>query len=291
MRKRGLAALLALLLLTGCGGTEIKEETPTAETVEYSNLSGEESRAQVEELLSEAGIGAERQAQFFRHVDQINAILEPEERMDAFGRGSVKEPLYDPYALVERWDAAYPDFLGYNCRITAYSLFGDFVEIPAEAECRTDMLDFDLAALSADDSAFPGQERAFSALYSTVPTVDSRDPAVHAKTWLEDWQARGIRFTQDPKVRLISVVFHQKGTEGDYLFIGHAGLLFPRPDGELWLLEKLAFQEPYQCVKFPDRAALRDYLMGKYDLDEDQPLAPPFILENDALLETGEKNG
>lgn len=281
-----LLCTLALLTLTGCGEkTPEVAEQPEEQMVEYSSLSDTATREELDALMEEAGITESRREQFFRHVDQINALLTPEEQTAGMETLPANQPKYDPYDLLDRWNGAYPDFLGYNCRITAYSLFGDFVRIPEGAETRTDMLTLDLEALRADDSAFPGQEERFSALFSTVPTGDSLDPAVHEKTWLEDWKNRGITFTDDPKVRLISVVFHNELSDGHFLFVGHAGLLFPQPDGELWFLEKISFQEPYQLVHLKDREELYRYLMGKYDLDENQPLAPPFILENDRLME------
>lgn len=68
------------------------------------------------------------------------------------------------------------------------------------------------------------------------------------------------------------------------LFIGHAGVLFHIGD-EMYFVEKIAFQEPYQVTKIPSRQALSDYLMTKYDVATDQPTASPFIMENNQLLE------
>lgn len=279
-----LPVLATLLLLSGCGA-EPAPTPPEDILVEYTDLTDRETRDALDVLMEDAGISDPRRQQFFRHVDQFNAILKPEEKTNGFIQSPLGQLKYDPYEMVERWDAAHPDFLGYNCRITAFSLFGDFIQIPESAEARTDMLLFDLNALETDDSAFPGKEQAFSALFSTVPTNESSDPAVQAQTWLQDWKDRGVTFVDDPRVRMISVVFHEIMPEGSYLFIGHTGLLFPLEDGQLWFVEKLSFQEIYQVVKFQDRAQLRDYLMGKYDVNVDQPMAPPFILENDALLD------
>lgn len=65
---------------------------------------------------------------------------------------------------------------------------------------------------------------------------------------------------------------------------GHTGILISHGE-DLFFIEKLAFQEPYQLVIFKNRTELNDYLMTKYDVSENQPTAKPFIMENDRLME------
>ena len=36
---------------------------------------------------------------------------------------------YDPYAMQDEWTAKNGTFPGYNCRITAMNLFGDFLSV------------------------------------------------------------------------------------------------------------------------------------------------------------------
>ena len=70
------------------------------------------------------------------------------------------------------------------------------------------------------------------------------------------------------------------------LFVGHVGVLLTAEDGTLYFVEKVAFQEPYRMLRFADRTALSDYLMGKYDTSWGQDTASPFIMENDKLMDT-----
>ena len=93
-------------------------------------------------------------------------------------------------------------------------------------------------------------------------------------------------YKHDPtKASLISAVFHSQITpEENTLFVGHVGVLVPF-EGKLLFIEKLAFQEPYQAIKFANRTQLSDYLMNRYDVEWEQPNAIPFIMENDALME------
>lgn len=55
-------------------------------------------------------------------------------------------------------------------------------------------------------------------------------------------------------------------------------------------IEKVGLQEPYQALKFNKRVELNDYLMNKYDISWGQPMAKPFIMENDELLEGYREN-
>ena len=80
--------------------------------------------------------------------------------------------------------------------------------------------------------------------------------------------------------------FHDKPTEEEsLLFVGHVGVLLTAKDGTLYFVEKVAFQEPYRMLRFVDRTALSDYLMGKYDTSWGQDTASPFIMENDKLMD------
>ena len=115
-------------------------------------------------------------------------------------------------------------------------------------------------------------------------TEDTRDVKIHAEKVRKAWQNRGIQFLNNDKISMINVLYHEQDGEKNYLHVAHSGVLLPTPDGELWFVEKLAFMEPYQLVRFSDRKQLKTYLMEKYDLDQGQPTAKPFILENDRLL-------
>ena len=291
MKRRNImlaTALCAALALTGCGQKDQPEaEThPWPATVTYSNLNDQESRQLLAELMTDGGIDGQRQQVLFDHVDQINSFLKPEELTDGFEEVKITEPKYDPYELQERWTEEEPDFMGYNCRITAFSLYGSQVDVPADGEIRSGMVDFDLLSLNEDPAGIPDEQdrERFQVLYSAIPTENTKDHTVHLKTLQDDWQERGIHFEDGGTTSLISVVLHDQ-VDGDQLFVGHTGVLFEKSENELYFLEKIAFQEPYQLDKFSSRAELSDYLMEKYDVSFDQPTASPMILENDQLIE------
>lgn len=287
---RKLAVLLAVVFgLSGCGGDQpAAREEPFLTEIEYTNLADTETRELLREVMTDAGISGERQAVLFSHVDQFNAVAGEENLTKGFARAETAAlPQYDPYQLQDLWTAEYPDFLGYNCRITAYSLMADFLQIAPDAGARDEMLMMDLLALKADDSAMDGDTAdGFRALFSVVPAEGTQDIRTHVETVQQDWRERGIAFRDDEKVRMISVFFHEQVGDAAYeLMIGHVGILFQKSENELYFVEKVAFQEPYQMVRFQSRRELNDYLMGKYDISWGQPVARPFILENDQLLE------
>ena len=286
-KTAGLIALCMILVLTGCKITNDTDEQPYIEQINYSNLIDTSVQKQLAEIMNSADISPVRQQVFFDHVNQFNNTVSSEGMAAGFEVKQVTEEKYDPYAMQEEWDAAYPDFMGYNCRITAFGLFGDHITIAADAETREDMILMDMASLEEDSSAMQDDKDMdrFRVLYSTGPTDDTKDVSVHVENLRSDWKNRGIVFDNNPDVSLISVVFHDAWDGENQLFIGHTGVLFQVSETELYFVEKIAFQEPYQLTIFNNRTELNDYLMAKYDTGTGQPTAAPFIMENDELME------
>lgn len=190
--------------------------------------------------------------------------------------------------MQDLWAEKNDSFPGYNCRITAFSLFGEFLTAGADQPDTQgeDALFLDLETLSADPNALcGGSSAAFCALFAPVAAADSTEVTAQVEALQAGWAARGIAFS-DSTARLISVVLHDKFSDTDNtLFIGHVGVLLPAEDGSLYFVEKVAFQEPYRLVKLRNRTELSDYLMEKYDTAWDQDTARPFIMENDRLME------
>lgn len=268
-------------------GSALVEETVPENSLmmEYTNLNSEESRQQVDAILEAAGVNEQRRQVFFDHVEQFNSTVDDSLLLDDFQTADILHPAYDPYDYQDQWMEKQPDFNGYNCRITAFGLFGDNVSTAAEAEIRDSELFMDLESLEADDSALMGgSPDVFRQLYSTVPTDNTTDIAVHAANIQADWAERGIEFQESDTLSLVTVWFHNQWSEEENeLFIGHVGVLADTADG-LYFTEKVAFQEPYQVIKLESREMLRDYLMAKYDISWGQTTAAPFVMENNTLL-------
>ncbi len=260
---------------------------PALETVEYSNLTDKDSQDLLSKLLTDSGIGEKRQQALFDRINKFNSSVKSEWLTSGFESAAPTYTKYDPYDMQDMWASKNGSFPGYNCRITAFSLFSDLIsagdgDYSADAE---DSLFMDIETLSDDPDALCGDSiNKFCAVFAPVRAADSTDVDLQVNKFREGWAARGVRFSES-KARMISVVFHDKFSDTDNrLFIGHVGILLPADDNKLYFIEKVAFQEPYRLLKFNNRTELSDYLMEKYDTSWGQDTAKPFIMENDKLM-------
>ena len=281
-----LCTLLGVSIFAGCG---VAEQRPALDRIEYTNLNDRASRELLQELLSDAGVSDGRIQGFFCRVDHFNDSVKQEWLTDGFEEADLLYTKYDPYTMQDEWTAKNGTFPGYNCRITAMNLFGDFLSVSADAQINAgeDVLFVDEETLKTDPDALGGSSLAdFCALYSSMKTEHTTEIKRHVQAVQEEWASRGVIFRENERIRLITVFFHDKPTEEEYLlFVGHVGVLLTAEDGTLYFVEKVAFQEPYRMLHFADRTALSDYLMGKYDTSWGQDTASPFIMENDKLMD------
>ena len=281
-----LCTLLGVSIFAGCGAAE---QRPALDRIEYTNLNDRASRELLQELLSDAGVSDGRIQGFFCRVGHFNDSVKQEWLTDGFEEAGLLYTKYDPYTMQDEWTAKNGTFPGYNCRITAMSLFGDFLSVSADSQIHAgeDVLFVDKETLKTDPDALGGSSLAdFCALYSSMKTEHTTEIKRHVQAVQEEWASRGVIFRENERIRLITVFFHDKPTEEEsLLFVGHVGVLLTAEDGTLYFVEKVAFQEPYRMLRFADRTALSDYLMGKYDTSWGQDTASPFIMENDKLMD------
>lgn len=251
----------------------------------YSNLVDKASQDELRNAMELAGIPTKSIDSFFQDVNSFNSTIEEVSLVkDGFITIDSYKPEYDLVGILEMWDAKFPDFIGYNCRIVSYDLMKDTISIGKPDTTNADWMVFDEYALASNPIEVFNQEehKGFQTLFSSVPTELTKDISVHLENVKEDWKSKDIEFSNSDKRSVISVFFHD---ELGYLFIGHMGVLIPTENGRLLFVEKLSFQAPYQAIKFDNRVELNDYLMSMYDTSWGQPTAKPFIMENDQLLE------
>ena len=285
-----ICVILIASAFAGCGAdADSPDKRPALEKIAYTNLNDSVSRKLLEDMLSGAGVSGSRIQGFFNRVDSFNESMREEWLTTGFEEAELLYTKYDPYAMQDEWTAKNGTFPGYNCRITAMSLFGDFLSVSADSQINAgeDVLFVDEETLKTDPDALGGSSLAdFRALYSSMKAEDTTEIKRHVQTVQEEWASRGVAFRENERIRLVTVFFHDKPTEEEsLLFVGHVGVLLTAEDGTLYFVEKVAFQEPYRMLRFADRTALSDYLMGKYDTSWGQNTASPFIMENDKLMD------
>ena len=268
--------------------TASNEKEEYLKKITYSNLVDKVAQSEVENVLKGAGISEKNIKSFFEGVNYFNNTVQTKSVVkEGFKITEELNPVYDQVAIQESWTKKSPVFIGQNCRITSFELMRDFISVGKPEIKDTEQLFMDEDALKN----FPvkiftdNEKKQFESLFSAIKTENTKDISVHVEKVKEDWKKKNIKFNNRNKISLVSVFFHSEITPKEsFLFIGHVGVLLPTSDGKLLFIEKLAFQEPYQAIKFDNRTQLNDYLMNKYDVEFNQPNARPFIMENNELM-------
>lgn len=265
-----LGAALALLLAWAAGGCA---------EARYSNLTDADSRLAVASAWEAHGLkGA-----------PVEKVLSWVEAYNAAAKGMAAEAGFAPlpeagadYGAVVLNDTA-EDYLSWlNCRLTAFSLLGDWVET-AGTEADTDAwLMFDVEAIDTlDELRMSEESRAdFVTLFHPVSIAGAATLEAHEAQIVEAWTARDIRLTADG-VSLICIYLHMP--EDEVRFVGHTGVLTETEDGLLFF-EKYSSLAPFQATLFSDRAALKRYLLDRADLYGDETELAPIVTENGCVL-------
>ncbi|MGI6368242.1 MAG: DUF4300 family protein [Anaerolineae bacterium] len=282
-----LMVVAASILLMACRVDQTPPPTPTAQGPQptvtpaspaflISNLADEESRQEVASILKqylpEANVD-----QFVAAVVDYNQIIQQTSLNQGF---EDTMPNYDMGAISSLWEEKRGELIGTNCRINAFLLLKGALKIgPGETD--DSLLFIDKDAISAGN-LFSAEETAqFMRLYSRVQTESTEDVAVHAEKMRQHLE----QFTFDEHARMISLVLHDT-LAGDYLFIGHVGVLVEH-QGEYLYVEKLSFEEPYQAIKFQREEDCYQYLLKKFEGYADEGAAKPFIMVNSEFKASG----
>ena len=309
MRNRKLLLILALtiILTAGCSRksdskandlkkqntTESGKVTGTSEkeylkSINYSNLADKTVQEEVQKNLENAGVNPSNINLFFKSVNYYNEATQNKGLIkEGFVNSENINPTYDEVAIQQIWDKKNKNFPGFNCRITAFTFMKDYVKVEKPVVKTGEMLFMDMESLkNVPFELFSQNEKdRFVNLFSEIPTKATKDVNIHVENVKNVWKERGVTFDKNSKISMISVFFHfNDEPEENILFVGHVGVLIPESNGKLMFIEKLAFQQPYQVLKFNNRTELNDYLMNKYDTAWGQQTAKPFIMENDELL-------
>ena len=139
----------------------------------------------------------------------------------------------------------------------------DFIDYGEGINLDSSNLFMDLDAISYDETReldSPWTKK-FLALYSQVKTEKNLDQDFQIRKFEEALDQRAIAYKTPKGLSQISLVLNS--SLDDILFIGHSGVLIEGQD-QIYFVEKLSFQEPYQLLAFKSRLELNQYLMEKY---------------------------
>ena len=96
----------------------------------YSNLVDQASQAEVKTALLQAGIAEENVEKFFEQVAFFNQHAGTESLVQSgFIYTGTLVPEYDLATIISNLEKNSPNFIGYNCRITSFSLMRDLITI------------------------------------------------------------------------------------------------------------------------------------------------------------------
>lgn len=282
MKKTLLTLIAIAAVITGCGKEKSEVESrnqaqETIETASLSNMANESSFSFVEKALKDA-LGSDNDAaganvdKFMDMVKDYNKSIGEENLIGDFKEDL--KPTYDVGKFIENRDKAdkvYPDT---NCRINSYLLTAENMKVQRSGDPDDEMLFMDLEKIKEGKIFDEERTETFKKFFSRVATNSSKEPKSQGKVmeeYYKDWD-----FPEESD--LVAVVIHDN-LDGDYLFIGHIGVLVEIEDGYLFV-EKISFEEPYQAIKFPDKKACYDYLRDKYKDYTDPATCPPFVMDN-----------
>ena len=259
--------------ITACDNSnknsKVNQEVPT-----YSNLAGEDSVGEVKPLL-EAYLDKGNVEEYLKQVKEYNDIVGATGLKGDFSQ--FNKPQYDVDKISTLWKEKKGDFIGTNCRINSYILLNKNIEIP-ELKVDDELLFLDNDAIAKGKLFNEDDKKKFQILFSRVKTETTQDIKIHANNMEKYFE----NFKFNDNARMLSVVIHDN-LDGDYLFVGHVGVLVPDKDGFLFV-EKLSFEEPYQAIKFSTKEQCYKYLSTKYENYTGDGLAKPFIMDNNKMV-------
>ena len=252
--------------------------------VTFSNLVSEEDQAELYSDLEKRGI---KESYIKDYINYVNIYNETAPKSVLNGWNTLDKINYDPYEIADAWVEKYPEFVGVCCRMAVFTLLRDdiLVNNPGFEKISMGALAFDSYSFELMPSKYMTDENfmAYENFYAPIPTSLSTDKEVQKKVLEQALKEREIQF-KNSDLKFIGMVGHNTVDESNpFLFIDHAGVIYEK-NGSVYLLEKLAFQEPYQWVEFPSEEEIIKYFETKYNLDTTGNMAEPIYMINDKLI-------
>ncbi|MDU6782883.1 DUF4300 family protein [uncultured Peptoniphilus sp.] len=273
MKVKALIILTScLLLLTACNKINLKNNSrpQEKEEIQMSNMNSEKTLSYVKDSLKGI-IKNENAEKFIELVRDYNDSISTNLLSADFSNNLY--PDYDIGKIIKERDKINHKYLNTNCRINTFLLLKDSISLKKNVDIDDSMLFMDIDIIEKTKLFNKDETNKFRQLFKRVKTIKSKNPKKQAKI-MSDFLSN---FNFPKNVKMISVVIHDN-LDGDYLFIGHVGVLLSIEKGYLFL-EKISFEEPYQAIKFPDKNSCFKYLKNKFKDYTDQEICPPFIMD------------
>lgn len=269
--KKLILIIIMSIALVSCG--------KNSDLLKMTNMADKESLNYVKNSISEISRG-DNKDKFFELVEDYNQSAGKENLIDGFSDDLFKE--YDIGKIIENRENSESKYPDTNCRINTFLLLKDDIKLEGDVTVDDSLLFIDNEKIE-ELGIFNDEEILnFRRLFSKIPTVDSKNPDDHAKIIKEHLS----KFKYSDNADMLSVVLHDN-LDGDYLFIGHIGVLVKVDEGYLFI-EKISFEEPYQAIIFKNKEDAYKYLKEKFKNYTVPETAPPFIMENDKYIKIEE---
>lgn len=258
-----------------------KNNSSESSALLVSNLSDESSINEVKDILKNK-IKEENINNFLNYVREYNTTIENTSLVTGFKRFN-KNNTYNILEISSLWAQKQGDFVGTNCRINSFlllknSIIFDKIDKLNKLDKQDSILFLDYEAMENRNIFSSEDVKKFDRIFEKVKTVQTKDVDVHYNIMKKHFE--DIKF--DENAKFLFVVLHDD-LDGDYLFIGHVGVLVEYADGYIFI-EKISFEEPYQIFKSKDKNEIYKYLLDKYKDYATENTAKPFIMENSELV-------
>ncbi|STY83618.1 DUF4300 family protein [Mobiluncus mulieris] len=241
---------------------------------QVSNLADAASRAETAAALK-AALPAPDVDAFLAAVKDYNDTIQNTSLTSGFAPIA---PQYDLDKIDKLWQGTKGKFIGVDCRISTFGLVKSQLKTPPAGSADAALLFQDLEAIQTGKLFNAADTQHFKQLFSRVKTTKTTDVKAHAAKMASHFKA----FTFPARARVVTVVINDN-LDGNYLFVGHTGVLVSTR-GKWLFVEKVSFQEPYQVLKFDSPQDCYRYLADKYRDYADDGAAKPFVMENGRLV-------
>lgn len=253
--------------------------------INYSFLYDDATKDEVRSIMIANGIPEERIDAFLSTVTQFSDTMQDMKGSgDGYATVDATTMFYDPEYIGEKFITNLK-FDDQNCRLTAYSLFGDAVTLDANSDFQDshDSLygDFEILKSNKNLNFSDEDKKKYTALFASVDTEKTSDITVLASAVKDSFAARGIKFNSNIDAQLASVMIYDSSEHS--VFPGHAGVVFTTDNGYL-LIEKLAQYTPFMAVQFEKLEDLNSYMLSEVAGFAQDASDTSFVMLNDELL-------